>query len=276
MTAVLCFSAQHILSAEDDHRSVFGTSQRESERSFLARWPQQASIRLPLRDQRARSALRPRDRRAVWVRKRSSAKRRSAVCEVPGWTLTAWCTSSYKSITSYVIIANVTHCFSKGPTQPPRVWTKCRDQFCCWLNFRLRVRLQMLPEQQYETREKVAVLFECNIHVVCKHLNLCCVWWFLQREQLLLRHVSAGAWNLTQQRHIAAFKWKRAKMIHSVSEFVLFGLITFWKSIKAAWFNYFIHIKVSRGPNHKSLVRLLFVVRCYFISFLASCSTEQL
>lgn len=91
---MFCFSALvalagalHSLPAEDAHHNIFRTSKRERERkhSFLARSPQQASICLPLRDQSTRSALCPWDLRAAWIRKWSSAKRHSAVCEVLGW-----------------------------------------------------------------------------------------------------------------------------------------------------------------------------------------------
>lgn len=59
--------------------------QGERELSFLARSPQQPSICLPLRDQSTRSALRPWDPWAAWIRKWSSAKQPSAVCEVFNW-----------------------------------------------------------------------------------------------------------------------------------------------------------------------------------------------
>lgn len=50
---------QHILSTENNHRSIFRTSERERVFVFWLRLPQQASICLPLGDQRARSAPRP-------------------------------------------------------------------------------------------------------------------------------------------------------------------------------------------------------------------------
>lgn len=59
--------------------------QGEKELSFLACSPQQPSICLPLRDQSTRSALRPWDPWAAWIRKWSSAKQPSAVCEVFNW-----------------------------------------------------------------------------------------------------------------------------------------------------------------------------------------------